>query len=162
PYPGGWLLGGVMLVNLTAAHLVRFKLSWKRSGVILLHAGGILLMVGELVTGMAAVESTMTIRKGETTDFVDVTRDYAIAVTDRSDPKEDQVTVIPHHLFRQPGTVRDEQLPFDLEVTEYWKNTGEANDIPPELGGRGGVPFPAGTPDVFRFRFVPAGLDFHM
>ena len=30
PYPGGWLLGAVLLVNLLAAHIVRFKISWKR------------------------------------------------------------------------------------------------------------------------------------
>ena len=33
PFPGGWLLGGLLLANLLAAHLVRFKLSWKRSGI---------------------------------------------------------------------------------------------------------------------------------
>src|SRR5947207_7508468 len=31
PFPGGWLLGGVMLANLLAAHLTRFKLSWRRA-----------------------------------------------------------------------------------------------------------------------------------
>ena len=37
--PGGYLVGGAMLINLIAAHYVRFKLSWRRSGVILIHAG---------------------------------------------------------------------------------------------------------------------------
>src|SRR5712692_1637742 len=44
PFPGGWLIGSCLLVNLLAAHLVRFKLSWKRSGILLIHAGLILLM----------------------------------------------------------------------------------------------------------------------
>lgn len=149
PFPGGWLIGGVLLVNLIAAHLVRFKLSWRRSGIIVLHAGMILLMVGELVTGLFAVESTMTIRKGETTNFIDVTRDYEIAVTDPGDPKEDRVTVIPHHLFSRPGMVRDEQLPFDLEVLEYWKNTAEE---------KSDKSFPPGTPDVFRVT-LPGGVE---
>jgi len=30
PYPGGWLLGGALLINLLAAHVVRFKATWKR------------------------------------------------------------------------------------------------------------------------------------
>src|SRR5438874_1576787 len=30
PFPGGWTIGAVLLANLTAAHLMRFKLSWKR------------------------------------------------------------------------------------------------------------------------------------
>ena len=39
PYPGGWLIGALLLVNLLAAHLTRFKISWKRSGILLIHAG---------------------------------------------------------------------------------------------------------------------------
>ena len=29
--PGGYLLGGILLVNLTAAHLARFRPNWKYS-----------------------------------------------------------------------------------------------------------------------------------
>ncbi|MBL8866778.1 MAG: hypothetical protein JNK93_14565, partial [Planctomycetia bacterium] len=75
PFPGGWTIGAAMLANLVAAHLVRFKLTWKRSGVILLHAGVILLMIGELVTGLYAVESTMSLKIGEKSNFLDVTRE---------------------------------------------------------------------------------------
>jgi hypothetical protein len=124
PFPAGWTIGIALAINLLAAHLVRFKLAWNRAGIIILHAGMIVLLVGELITGVFAVESTMTISTGETTDFVDVTREYEIAVTDRtSDPKEDRVVVVPHRLVRTPGTVADDRLPFDIEVVEYWANT---------------------------------------
>src|SRR5437867_1684076 len=56
PFPGGWLIGGVLLVNLLAAHAVRFKLTWKRSGILIIHAGIVLMILGELVTGLFAVE----------------------------------------------------------------------------------------------------------
>ena len=123
PFPGGWTLGGVMLANLLAAHLVRFKLTWKRFGINLLHAGVIVLMVGELVTGVYAVESTMTLKVGETSDFVDVTREFEIAVIDNSDPKAEAYTIIPERYLRKPGTITNEALPFDLEVLESWKNS---------------------------------------
>src|SRR5215469_13617642 len=32
-FPGGYTLGAVLLVNLIAAHLSRFKFTWKRSGI---------------------------------------------------------------------------------------------------------------------------------
>ena len=48
PFPGGWTIGGLMLANLLAAHAVRFKFSMKRIGIISIHAGIILLMLGEL------------------------------------------------------------------------------------------------------------------
>src|SRR6266852_7958134 len=52
PFPGGWLIGGVLLVNLLAAHTVRFKLTWKRSGILIIHTGIVLMILGELVTGL--------------------------------------------------------------------------------------------------------------
>lgn len=124
-FPGGWLLGAVMLANLIAAHLVRFKVSWKRSGIIITHLGVIVLMVGELITGLYAVESTMMIRVGETASFVDVSREYEIAVTEKSNPEFDTVTTIPQHFFRNPGMIETDQLPFRIEVQEFWKNTNE-------------------------------------
>lgn len=123
PFPAGWTIGFLMLGNLLAAHLVRFKLSWKRSGIILLHGGVILLMLGELVTGLYAVESTMTIKKGETSDFLDVTREVEIAVTDSSDPNQDRVTVVSQAKIARPGLVSHPDLPFDLRIEEYWRNT---------------------------------------
>jgi hypothetical protein len=128
PYPGGWLLGTLLLVNLLAAHTVRFKLSWKRSGVLILHSGLIMLMLGELVTGLFAVEARMTLAQGETVGFVEVSHrwmgiPFELAVTDKSGMENDQVTVIPASRL-QPGTViRHESLPFDVEVVEYMKNT---------------------------------------
>src|SRR5207245_2764003 len=73
PFPGGWLLGGLLLVNLLAAHAVRFRLTWKRSGVLVLHAGLVVMMLSELITGLFAVESRMTIALGESVGFTDVT-----------------------------------------------------------------------------------------
>ena len=54
PYPGGWLLGGLLLTNLLAAHAVRFKVSLKRSGILLIHSGLVLMMLGEFVAGVCA------------------------------------------------------------------------------------------------------------
>src|SRR5262249_61025030 len=43
PFPGGWTIGGLLLINLLAAHIIRFRATWKRSGVLILHAGLIVL-----------------------------------------------------------------------------------------------------------------------
>src|SRR5438309_11702144 len=45
PFPGGWLLGGFLLANLLAAHAVRFRVTWKRSGILVLHAGVVVIML---------------------------------------------------------------------------------------------------------------------
>lgn len=140
PFFGGWLLGLLLLINVLAAHAVRFKLSWKRSGILLIHAGLIVMMVSELVTGLFAVEARMTIAEGETVDFVDVTRRYELAfTTDAADPKREDVVVIPGSRLEKGGTITDGRLPVEVEVVRYMNNTQLS-----EVGGRS-----VNQPDVF-------------
>ncbi len=123
PFPGGWLLGGLLLANLLAAHAIRFKVSWKRSGILLIHAGLIVMMLSELITGLFAVESKMVIATGETVNFLDNSREVELAIIDHSDPKVDRVTVIPGALLRKKGMVQHALLPFDVEVLDYNSNS---------------------------------------
>src|ERR1700751_6139100 len=44
-FPGGYTLGAVLLINLISAHLARFKFTWKKSGILILHSGLILLLI---------------------------------------------------------------------------------------------------------------------
>ena len=52
--PGGYLLGTVLLINLIVAHATRFQFSKKKLGIILLHFGVILFLIGQLLTGLFA------------------------------------------------------------------------------------------------------------
>jgi hypothetical protein len=123
PFPGGWLLGALLLCNLLAAHAVRFRTGWKRSGILLIHAGLVVMMLSEFVTGVYAVEGYMPIADGETTNVVENHRALELAVIDRSDPKTDNVVVIPESALRKGGTIRHELLPFDVTVVRYMVNS---------------------------------------
>jgi hypothetical protein len=124
PYPGGWLLGGLLLANLLAAHLVRFKLSWKRSGILLIHAGLIILMVSELITGLFAVEWHMIIDEDHSANYAEDQRSTELAIIDPSDPEEDKVVVVPATLLKKKGNViRDTTLPFDVRVERFMVNS---------------------------------------
>lgn len=124
PFPGGWLLGGLLMTNLIAAHVVRFQLKWNRAGIVILHFGIILMMLGEFFTGMYAVESTMLIREGETVNFVQDNRTPELAVIDATDPNRAQDDIIAMYLpALQKGKVDNADLPFDVEVLEYHENS---------------------------------------
>jgi hypothetical protein len=128
PFPGGYIIGGGLLINLLAAHTVRFKLSWKRSGIILLHGGVIVLLLGELITGLFSVEARMTIDEGDSSNYVEDSRNYELAVIDRSDPANDLVVSIPGALLRDGETIRDDRLPFTIEVKQYMANSALDKD----------------------------------
>jgi hypothetical protein len=138
PFPGGWTLGGLLLVNLLAAHAVRFRISWKRSGILMLHAGLILMMVGEFITGVFAVEGNLTIRQGGQSDCVEEHK-AELAVVDRSDPENDNHVVIPESKLKEGETIRHDLLPFDIEIIRYMPNSipkdaAESEDNPASNG----------------------------
>ena len=150
PFPGGWSIGAVMLVNLLAAHLTRFKLAWRRAGILLIHSGVILLMAGELITGLYAVESRMVLQIGEKTSFIDHSRERELAIIDESGKDSNQVVTIPQSLLKPGTTISSPDLPIDVRVSEYLKNT----DLQPATGGddRDVVV----RVDGIRYRVVPA------
>src|SRR5260221_9860120 len=47
-FPGGYLVGGLLLINLLAAHIKRFKLTRVKAGIWMVHLGLILLLLGQL------------------------------------------------------------------------------------------------------------------
>jgi len=125
PYPGGWLLGALLLTNLIAAHATRFQFTVKRSGVLLLHAGLIVLMLGELITGLFATEGRMTIWENGASNYVE-SHDYTeLAIIDPSDPAADSVIAIPQQRLRDGQIISDDRLPFDVEVVQYMVNSTE-------------------------------------
>jgi hypothetical protein len=130
PFPGGWLIGGALLVNLVAAHLTRFRFTWKRSGILVLHAGVILLMVGELITGLYAVEGNMTIPLGGSSNFVENFDHLELAFVWPKDKDNDNVTVIPDNMLQTGNVIQNEQLPVDVEVVRYYSNSSLPKQTP--------------------------------
>ena len=126
PFVGGYSLCILMLLNLLAAHAVRFKLTWKRAGIIITHAGLILLLSGELVTGLFAVEWNMTIDEGQSVDFAEDIREVELAVVDPAPAEHDSVVVVPQSILvshADGGTISDPLLPFEVQVLRWMPNS---------------------------------------
>ena len=144
PLPGGYLLGGVILVNLLAAHATRFKMGWKKSGIFMIHLGVILLIVGEICRGMLADETSMRLDEGATKNYSEAPRSLELAIIDMtSDPKEDQVVAIPQRLFVKGDAIQNPALPFTVHFQEYFPNS--------ELQMRSEVPTAAPSPATTGF-----------
>jgi len=120
--PGGYLLGTVLLVNLITAHAVRFQLTRKKLGIILLHFGVILLLTGQLLTGLFARETQMRIDEGQTLGYSEAPREVELAVIDVTDPNFDQVVAIPEEVLARGGTIQSPTLPFTLNVRQFMGN----------------------------------------
>ena len=127
PYPGGYVLGWALMINLLAAHATRFKFSRSRTGILLIHLGLVLLLVGEFTTAMLANEAHMSIDEGDTVNFAEDTRSIELAIIDASDPDNDRVIVIPGHRVERVGRISDARLPFEIVVEAYYRNSDFVN-----------------------------------
>ncbi|MDB5342285.1 MAG: cytochrome c assembly protein [Schlesneria sp.] len=95
----------------------------KRSGIVLLHSGIGLMMFYELHVAMTAVETQMQLEEGETTNFVSDIRTFELAVIDKSNPKEEQVTAIPRSMITRDCSLDLKNLPFKIEVKDVVPNS---------------------------------------
>ncbi|MBL9170359.1 MAG: cytochrome c biogenesis protein CcsA [Verrucomicrobiales bacterium] len=122
-WPGGWLLGGVLLVNLIAAHLQRFEWSWRKSGIVLIHFGLIVLLIGQFFTEIFQVESFMVIENQGRKNFSEDARKHELAIVDVTDPLHSTTVAIPETFLSSKGEIKDPQLPFTLRVKEFYRNS---------------------------------------
>lgn len=121
--PGGHLIGAVLLVNLIAAHIRRFQLTWRKFGIHLTHGGLIVMLAGGLLTDLFQVESNMRLDEGATSNFSEAPRLTELAVIDQSDPERDTVTAISEKRLRRGGTIESDSLPFRVIVREFFQNS---------------------------------------
>jgi len=122
-FPGGYLIGILLLLNLVAAHIKRFHLAWSKLGINLTHLGVILLLLSQLSTDKFAQESVMSFREGETRRYSEATREYELAFTRPVEGDKDEVVAIPSELLNKGETIRHEKLPFGVKVNEFWINS---------------------------------------
>ena len=123
PLPGGYLLGTLLLVNLLAAHLKRFQLTWKKAGIHLIHGGLILLLHGQLLTDAFSTESALRLAEGESKNYSEDFRANELVVIDKSNPEHDEVIAVPETLLANGKEIKQEKLPFTLRVQNYWRNS---------------------------------------
>jgi hypothetical protein len=121
-FPGGYLIGGLLLINLVCAHIYRFRLTWRKSGIQLAHAGLILLLLGELISGLLQKDSSMRLEEGETRKYSESFRDYELAVLDTTNPGFDEVVAIPDAILADGKSIQHPKLPFQLRVKEFHPN----------------------------------------
>src|SRR5689334_15962778 len=130
-FPGGYLIGGVLLVNLLAAHARRFKFSKKKIGIFVVHAGLVLLILGQFATDLFSKEAAMQVYEGESKNFAEAFHENELVLIETSDPQRDRVYSIPESIVAhsghkakpgKPGEIADPRLPLKIHVRDYWAN----------------------------------------
>jgi hypothetical protein len=122
-FPGGGLVGGVLLLNLLFAQFLKLERSRRKAGLWLAHLGLALLFVGEFSTALFQVESQMPVEIGQTRDYSEDTRLMELAVVDATDPAKDTVTTIPESRLKPGVDISAPSLPFKISVKRWYDNS---------------------------------------
>ena len=121
-FPGGYLIGGLLMINLIVSHVYRFKLTWKKAGIQLTHFGIIVLLLGELVTGMLQEDFSLRLEEGETRNYSESFRRNEVVLIDTSNPDYDEVVAVPEAFLSTQNPIAHEQLPFQVVPRGYHAN----------------------------------------
>jgi ABC-type transport system involved in cytochrome c biogenesis permease subunit len=122
-FPGGYLVGGLLLLNLTAAFLHRFAFTWRKAGILASHAGLILLLIGELLTGLWQQDFHMRLDEGQTKNYAESFRENELVLIDTTDPKHDDVVAIAETALARKKPIQHPRLPFQVVATTFYPNS---------------------------------------
>jgi hypothetical protein len=117
-FPGGGLIGALLIVNLTASLLTRHRLEWRRCGLILTHLGVMVLVAGEFSTAFWARESLLSVEVGHSRNWAEIPRRFEFAVEEAGKP----VTAIPSTMLGDGAVVANARLPVEFRVLRHSRN----------------------------------------
>ncbi len=121
PIPGGTMLGILLIVNLLAAHGARFKLSWNKAGMLVIHSGILLMLLGEIFTGLLGREAQMVVNEGEILNYSTFPREVELVVIRPDGDGLETVTAIP-----QGRLIGGAEFPFggfSVKVHSHYPNS---------------------------------------
>ena len=139
-FPGGYTIGGFLLANVTAAYIYRFKFTWRKAGILLSHFGLIVLLIGELLTGLWQRDYHMRLDEGQTRNYAESFREHELAIVDVTDAQFDDVIAIPDKLLTRRRDVTNPKLPFRVVPKTFYPNS--ALQIRPPATADHGEPLP--------------------
>jgi hypothetical protein len=146
-FPGGYTVGGLLLANLIAAHVFRFAFSWRKAGIVLTHLGLIVLLVGELLSGIWQEDFHLRLTEGEMKNYAESFQRYELALIDATEAAFDDVVAIPEELVARKRPIQHPKLPFRVVPKTFYPNSSlhmRAAGAEPMAGDQ----FPAATAGV--------------
>jgi len=144
PLPGVFLLLILLSINLIAGGIFRMRKDWRRAGVLIIHLGILFMLMGGLVKRVYATEGQMTLFPGDSAAQYESYTLWEIGVAPANQEGEVTEYIIDDPEFTdmnpdESRTFTNEAWPFDLEITEYMRNSqplpSSGNPMRPAIDG---------------------------
>jgi len=129
PLPGGRITLTVMTINLASSLFKKNLWKLKKIGIIILHIGGLLLLIGGGVTAKFSSEANMVINEGSINNFVDDYHRMELCFVNISLKDSLEYTVFDDELLKEGNTLQYEKLGLEIDIISRIKNTRIQNRI---------------------------------
>ena len=123
PLLGGRIILATMLINLIAMLFKQNLWKIKKIGILVVHLGGVMLLLGAGLTAIFSSEGSMVIDEGSRSNTIDDYHNTELAIVDVSNQSYDQYTIFGQALFVDGNNLRHANLDFDITVLEYMNNS---------------------------------------
>jgi len=122
PMPGGRLTLIIILINLSFFFFKKSIWKIKKLGIVILHLGGILLLVGGGLTAMFSSEGNMVIEESAQSNHVEDYHFMELAIINTSASSFDEFTIFDQPLLKRNQVLAHANLNFEIEIINYLKN----------------------------------------
>ncbi len=118
PLPAGYLIMGLLGINLLARLVYRPDWQWPRTGIFLLHFGILLLFIGGFFTAATAREGFLFLVEGTTRDIVSDYHTREMVIAD-----DNGILFHLNHDDLKPNMLFDySSLPFTIRILEQYEH----------------------------------------
>lgn len=122
-FPGGYLIGLILIINLIAVHFKRFGFHPQKIGLLLTHFGILVLLVGQILIDHLHIESSIRLVEGESKNYSESYTRCELAFVKISDADSDTVVSIPESYLYKGNVIRHPQMPYEIRINEYYENS---------------------------------------
>lgn len=168
PLPGLVMAGALLTVNLLMALVLRLSWTWRGMGIVLIHLGLILFLVGGFVSRRLSQESFLTLAEGETASTSSSATDWELAVWAESEGLR-TVSALPVKGLSASDTLNFKAFAISFTVLAAYANCrlgeGGLSPVPAAAQTQGNIPglilrsF-AGGEAITLFGAAPGGIPF--
>ena len=122
PTPGGRLTMLVMLINMAAMLYKSTLWQWKKIGILIVHLGAMLLLIGGGITAWFSFEGNMVLDEGEQSNFIVNSQQSELAFINTTQSGFDDVISMPEKILTDGNLLTSPDLPFSVEIIQFYSN----------------------------------------
>ena len=122
PFPGGLTLGILILLNLLCSQIRGFQPSLKTFGMLLIHIGLLVLLVGEAISSWVSPRGNIALEKGMSTNFYTDEKECELAFVEELPDGADRQISVPFNSIKTGQLINDPALPCSITIQQVFPN----------------------------------------